>query len=46
MRGRIVSSPAPSMRADSNSSLGSCRKNWRKMNTAVALIANGRIIPR
>ena len=37
---------APSIRAASKSSAGSCRKNWRKTNTAVELIANGRIIPR
>ena len=46
MRVRILSSLAPSRRADSNSSLGSWRKNWRKMNTARALTANGRIMPR
>jgi hypothetical protein len=46
IRVRIFSSEAPSRRADSNSSLGSCMKNWRKMNTAVALTANGRIMPR
>ena len=45
MRQRIRHSLAPSMRAASNSSRGSWRKNWRKMNTAVALMANGRIIP-
>ena len=36
---------APSMRAASNSSGGSCRKNWRNTNTATELMANGRIMP-
>ena len=46
IRVRIVSSPAPSMRAASNSSRGNCMKNCRKTKTAVELIANGRIMPR
>ena len=48
-RATRVSSPnslAPSMRAASNSSLGSCRKYCRKMITAVELMANGKIMPR
>ena len=46
MRVRTRSSFAPSIRAASNSSFGSCRKYCRKMKTAVELIANGAIIPR
>ena len=37
--------PAPSSAAAENRSSGSCRKNCRNTNTAVELIANGRIIP-
>ena len=43
---RMRSSLAPSRRAAAKSSSGSARKNCRKMNTAVELIANGTIIPR
>ena len=43
---RIRSSLAPSIRAASNSSIGSCRKNCRNTNTATELMANGRIMPR
>ena len=42
---RMRSSFAPSRRAAANRSSGSCRKNCRNMNTAVELIANGRIMP-
>ena len=42
----VRNSPAPSIRAASNSSFGNCMKYCRKMNTAVELMTNGRIMPR
>ena len=40
---RMRSSPMPSMRAESMSDCGICRKNWRSIRIAVALNRYGTI---